>query len=57
MRLPMQATASFATKQVIRDPQKNKYQEAQMLFFTQKDENSKKNLNSRPKTIQEIKKI
>jgi hypothetical protein len=53
----------FATKgaglpsQVFNDPNKNRYQEAQMLFFGNKNRPASKAAASRPKTIAEIKKI
>ena len=48
---------SFATTHnVIADPTKNKYQESQMLFFSDPAPERKKSL-VRPRTISEIKKL
>ena len=51
----------FATKgssvssQIFNDPNKNRYQESQMLFFGNKNRPASKAAASRPKTIAEIK--
>lgn len=44
------------TNNVIVEPNKNKYQEAQMLFFADPTPEKKKTV-VRPRTIQEIKKL
>ena len=46
----------FATNNVIVEPNKNKYQESQMLFFADPAPEKKKSI-VKPRTIQEIKKL
>jgi hypothetical protein len=46
-----------APSQIFSDPNKNKYQESQMLFFANKNKPNSKAVASRPKTIAEIKKL
>lgn len=43
--------------QIFTDANKNRYQEAQMLFFSNKKKPGDKVVASRPKTISEIKKL
>ena len=60
--LPMQRML-FASRvpkvpnQVYRDPNASKFQEARMLFFGKKSNETQKINATRPKTIQEIKKL
>jgi 3-hydroxymyristoyl/3-hydroxydecanoyl-(acyl carrier protein) dehydratase len=54
-----QASAFFATgndSKVILDPNLNKYQESQMLFFAEADPAKKKTI-VRPRTVSEIKRL
>jgi hypothetical protein len=59
--LPMQAMMfselKGARSHMILDPTKNKYQESSMLFFNDRKKPLRSSYTSRPKTIQEIKKI
>lgn len=47
---------AFSTMNAITDPNKNKYQENRMLFFSDPNP-QKKNTIIRPKTINDIKKL
>ena len=46
-----------AESNMILEPNMNKYQESQMLFFADSKNKQRKVNSSRPKTIQEIKKL